>query len=367
MRAVKRALVACTVVAWVLIAFQPRDRISAGPAVEVPDALAFATHAETVYSSDELAVPTDIEVVGEYLVLVDRRADQPIHILRPASRELIRSLGGEGDGPGEYRALRSVTPVPGSGTEFWAYDIAKARLTHIDLADEETLARPWEAELLTLETPARVTGIEWAADNSVIAAGFFDAGRLGLFASDGKMLGAVGDLPAHAEQETPATVLQHAYMGTLKAHPDRSQLVIALRHASWIEIRDADGALITRTDLPIESFGPKFDVADTEKGPMMRSDETLRFGYIDVAVTSEHIYGLYSGRTRAGNRGSANFGDQIHVFDWSGTLADVIEVQRDLIAIAVDADAGTLYGVSHDPAPMVLSWAMRPDMMFASR
>ncbi len=367
MRVVKRALVACTVVAWMFIAFKPWNQISAGPTVEAPDAPVIANHAHIVLSSEELAVPTDVEIVGEYLVLVDRRAEHPIHVLRRASGELVRSLGREGDGPGEYRALRSITPIPGSSTEFWAYDMANARLTHIDLADEQTLARPWEAQLLKLETPARVTGIEWAADNSVIAAGFFDAGRLGLFASDGTMLGAVGDLPTHTEQETPAIVLQHAYMGTLKAHPDRSRLAMGLRHASWIEIRDANGVLLARTELPSERFGPEFEVADTEKGPMMRSDETLRFGYIDIAVTSGRIYGLYSGRTRAGNRGRANFGQQIHVFDWSGELIEVTDVERDLIAIAVDADDSLLYGVSHDPAPMVLSWSMGSEIALASR
>ena len=91
---------------------------------------------------------------------------------------------------------------------------------------------------------------------------------------------------------------------------------------------------------------------------MMRSDATLRFGYIDVAVTSSRIYGLYSGRTRNGNGGNASFGWQVHVFDWSGKLIDVIDVEQDLIAIAVNADDSTLYGVSHDPTPAVLSWSL---------
>jgi hypothetical protein len=244
--------------------------------------------------------------------------------------------------------------------------MAHSRLTYVDLADEGTLARPWEARLLSLETNARVTGIEWAADNSLIAAGFFTEGRLGLFASDGEMLGVFGELP-HTEQEVPASVLQHAYMGTLKAHPDRSRLAIGLRHASWIEIRDADGTLITTTELPTEPFGPVFEVANTEKGPMMSSDETLRFGYIDVSVTSSRIYGLYSGRTRKGNPGRANFGQQVHVFDWSGKLLDIIDMQSDLIAIAVEADDSTLYGVRHDPAPAVLSWSLDTEPQLASR
>lgn len=357
MRVVKRTLVAVTVFAWVFIAFKPWDRNSAGPLLEAPEALALAGDASILNQSEELAIPTDVEIVGEHLVLVDRRASQPIHVLNAASGKLLHSIGREGDGPGEYRALRSVSRVPGSATTFWAYDMANSRLTYVDLADAGTLDRPWDVELFTLDANAQVTGVEFASDQSIIAAGFFPDGRLGQFGPDGQMLRAFGELP-DGPQEAPAAVVQHAYMGTLKAHPNGSRLAIGLRHASWIEIRDKDGAIIGKTELSSESFSPKFDVAETEKGPMMRSDETLRFGYIDVAVTSSRIYGLYSGRTRNGNGGNASFGWQVHVFDWSGKLIDVIDVEQDLIAIAVNADDSTLYGVSHDPTPAVLSWSL---------
>ena len=357
MRVLKSTLVAAAVLAWVFVAFKPWDRISAGPPLEAPEAQAVAGDASILNQSEELAIPTDVEIVGEHLVLVDRRANQPIHVLHATSGELLRSIGRDGDGPGEYRALRSVSRVPGSATAFWAYDMADSRLTYVDLADEGALARPWDSVLFRLSAQAQVTGVEFASDHSIIAAGFFPDGRLGQFGPDGQMLRAFGELPS-SSQEAPATVVQHAYMGTLKAHPNGSRMAIGLRHASWIEIRDADGAIIGKTELPSEAFAPLFEVAETEKGPMMRSDATLRFGYIDVAVTSSRIYGLYSGRTRDGYRGNANFGWQVHVFDWSGRLLTVIDVEQDLIAIAVKADGSKLYGVSHDPTPTVLSWSL---------
>ena len=181
MRVLKRTLVALVVLALVYIGFSPRDPISAGPPTMGPETVALSGDAVVISNSEALAVPTDVEVVGEYLVLVDRRAERPIHVVRRASGDLVRSLGRSGDGPGEYRALSSVSPIPGSATAFWAYDMAHARLTYVDLADEGALDRPWDARLLTLDTNARVTGVEFASDESVIAAGFFADGRLGSF------------------------------------------------------------------------------------------------------------------------------------------------------------------------------------------
>lgn len=366
MKAVKRALVGGTVVAWMFVAFHPWDRVSAGPPREAPTPTATADVTATVHESESLAVPTDLEIVGEYLVLVDRRADHPIHVLDAGSGELVRSFGREGDGPGEYRALRSVSAVPGSGSAFWAFDMRQSRLTYVDLADEAALERPWEADMVKLESTASVTGVEVDQDRNVVASGLFAEGRLALFAPDGRMLEAVGALTMSPEVEAPASVLQHAYMGKMEAHPDRTRLAIGLRHASRIEIRGTDGSLIAMTESAVEPFEPRFDTADTERGPVMRTDETLRFGYVDVAVTPSRIYGLYSGRTRAGNPGSANFGDQVHVFAWTGELLEVIKLDEDLIALAVEADGSTMYGVVHEPAPAVLSWSLANQPQLAS-
>ena len=75
MRVLKSTLVAVAVLAWVFVAFKPWDRISAGPPLEAPEALALAGDASILNQSEELAIPTDVEIVGEHLVLVDRRAE----------------------------------------------------------------------------------------------------------------------------------------------------------------------------------------------------------------------------------------------------------------------------------------------------
>jgi hypothetical protein len=367
MRVLKSTLLTMAVLAWGFFAFSPRDGTSAGPPLLEPTAaVATMVRAELVHTSDALAIPTDLEVVGEHLVLVDRYADESIHVLREDGT-LVRSFGRQGDGPGEYRQLTSISRDPRSANAFWAYDMAPARLTYIDLEDEESLERPWEARLFQLHSNARVTGIEWTADGKLIASGFFPDGRLGLFASDGEMLGSLGPLPDNPDG-VPGTVLQHAYMGTLKQHPNGSRLAIGLRHASTIEIRDSGGNLIATTERPQDDFAPKFETQETDRGPKMKSGADLRFGYIDIAVTGDRIYGLFSGRTREGYPGTANFGNFVHVFDWNGKLLRVLEFEdQDLIAIAIDDIRGTLYGVIHEPSPAVVALSIGSDVQLARR
>ena len=68
---------------------------------------------------------------------------------------------------------------------------------------------------------------------------------------------------------------------------------------------------------------------DGERGAALATGENLRFGYVDVAVATDRIYALFSGRTRAGHPEDAVYANQVHVFDWSGALLSVLHLDAD--------------------------------------
>ncbi len=359
MRFLRLAIGTAAVGGWFVFAFSPRSEASAGPASLDHRALDVrALEGSMLHSSQALAMPTSIELVGRHLVLVDRYADRPIHVVSTQDGALVRSVGRAGEGPGEFQQLWSVSPAPEAVSVFWAFDMALGRLTRFDLADESTLDRPWQSQLLTLRANTSVTSVAWLAEDRLLGTGFFLDGRFGTFDGDGALLGTVGPIPEH-EGAIPVHVLQHAYIGTLRARPDRARVVIALRHAGIIEIYDPDGTRLVRVGGPFP-FEPVFEVGEGVSGPQMASGETLRFGYVDVAVTNDRIYALFSGRTRAGFGVEASLAKNIHVFDWSGRLEHSLELDADVIAIAVDTSLPALYAVRHDPSPAVLEYSLAP-------
>ena len=342
-------------IAWLGVAFgsynAPPPDDALGPS---PDPVAeFPLTGTSLYEGEILAMPSQVAVVGDRIVLVDGFAERPIHVLDAAGGTYVASFGRSGEGPGEFEWPRAVEPV-GSGSDgFWVFDAALSRLT---LVEPDLWASQPSSERVTLSVrgPAQVTNVIRIGENRLVAAGFFSDGRLGHFDGTGDYTGASGPLPVSAT-EAPPGVLQHAYRGVLKSDPARTRLVLANRHAGFLEVYGADGESLRRIDGPFE-FEPSFTVRMGERGPGLATGDDLRFGYVDVATTKNLIYALFSGRTRAGHPEDAVYGQAVHVFDWGGELVSVLQLDADAMAIAVDEERSRLLTVRHLPTPAVLTY-----------
>lgn len=310
---------------------------------------------EALTDGDALALPGRIEVVGDALVLIDDAAELVIRVHDRASGRKLGAFGRSGAGPGEFRGAWSIDPVPGRPGEFWVFDLGLRRLTHYDLERDLPGGRaPGDQPMLQLSAETALLGPVLAGAGRV-SLGFFQEGRLGRLDEAGRLVGVSGRLPPD-ERDVPATVLQHAYQSTLKPNPSRTRFAVATRHADRLEILDLHGTLLALAEPPF-GFVPQFEVRDRNGMAAMASGGSLRFGYIDVATTEDRIYALFSGRTRRGFPGRANFGEYVHVFDWGGTLLQVLKLDAEALAITADTE-GFLYTVRHEPLPAVMRYVL---------
>lgn len=340
------------VLTWMSVAFGPREGSTPG-SIDADPASAIRLTGTVLYSGEELAMPTQVALAGEYIVLVDGFAERPIHLLRRADGHHVGDLGRQGEGPGEFEWPRYAEADVSRTDAFWVYDAALSRLT---LVEPERWSREPASDrhTVSLRAPSQVTNIVRLATDRMIATGFFGEGRLAHFDGTGAYVRATGRIPA-ARTDAPPDVVQHAYRGMLKADPARGRLVLANRHAGFLEVYDRGGSLRTRIEGP-HAFEPVFEVKAGERGPGLATGDDLRFGYVDVAPTETRVYALFSGRTRASDPDRATYGRTIHVFTWDGHLESILSLDADVMAIAVEQTAGRLLAVRHLPWPAVLSF-----------
>jgi hypothetical protein len=311
---------------------------------------------QVLNADDALAMPTCVAVVGGDLVVVDPYADSMIKEIDRSTGVLVREFGRHGEGPGEFEGPWSVDPVPGSSTQFWVYDLMLGRSTLVDLkADFDGEARLGDRVMRLHATAALMEPIR--VGNHMVSLGFFRHGRVAVLDDHGALLRTVGPTPLPERPGIPAAVRQHAYQSRMKANPSRTRLVIATRHADRLDIYSADGTPLKVAQRPFR-FDPVFKVDEHDGKPVFATGENLRFGYLDLATTDRRIYALFSGRTRAGFPGEANYGRFIHVFDWSGRLLRVLELDTPAIAVATDPAGHTLYTVRHKPSPAIMAYAL---------
>jgi hypothetical protein len=326
-----------------------------------PEVAVHALQGTVHHQGEHLGMPMGLAVLDKALVAVDRFADRSVHVVDLGTGDLRASVGREGEGPGEFTGASSIDRVRGEDEQVWIFDAVTQRLTRIDLSllgsDGVRSDGEWAREFVSLRSNARVMNPVHTASGEVLAVGLFAEGRFGVFDREGRQTEALGELPEWSEPVPPG-VLQHAFTGTIKAHPGRMRFAVGARNAGLLEIFDAVGQRLARARVP-EEFGPRFTLNQTDKRVTMASGDDLRFGYVDVATTSGRIYGLFSGRTRGEYpRGQAVYAREVHVFDWSGELEAVLDLDSDVIAIAADERDGALYAVRHDPLPAIVRYEL---------
>lgn len=323
---------------------------SGGQSARAADTL----HSQILYAGDELSRPQSIGVVDDWVLVGDVPRPHALHVISRTGRYL-RSWGREGRGPGEFLHLWGIQPV-GRGSEAWLYDPSQSRLTRVDvgaLADRQDDVLRASVNLVGDVVP--MTAL-WSGDSLVTSSGLFTNGRLARFDAFGRMRGVAGPLPP-APASVPPAVSQHAYSGTLVRHPSDGRLAILTRHADRVEIYTADGEALGVSRGPA-GFEPVYEMQVRGGQPVMVSGDGLRFGYVEASAAGDHIYGLYSGFTRGQLPGRANFGGEVHVFDWDGNLHRILPLDRRALAIAVTPDERTLYTVVHAPEPAVLQYQL---------
>lgn len=333
------------------------DRREPAPAEEartLPAAASDTLPATVLFDGDHLGRPQSIGVLGEWLLVSDVPRPHALHVIRRSDGRFLKSWGREGGGPGEFRTLWSIQPA-GIGSA-WLFDPTQSRLTLLDvpalLAGEGNPVR----RSVSLRAELSPTTAVWMSDTLLVSSGMFTRGRLATFDTAGQLKATAGPLPQAGEGVPPA-VAQHAYTGTLVRHPSRPLVAIGTRHADRVEIYGLDGKLVQVGRGP-RNFEPAFEVRVRGGAPVMASGEDMRFGYVDVAAAGEHLYALYSGRSRGERPGQAHYGGEVHVFDWSGGLLRILPLDHLALALAVSPDERTLYSVRHNPTPAVLQHAL---------
>lgn len=306
-----------------------------------------------LFESDTLALPGDIAIVGEHLVVIDRANEPALFVVNRTSGEPTRSIGYRGAGPGEFRGAWTLDPVPSSTSEVWVYDLTLGRLSKLNvLTSSESSSR----QTVTLRANATATGPVWTDADTIISLGLFTVGRLAVFNGQGQQVATFGSLPP-GPTNVPGPVRQHAYQATLVPHPERHLLAAVTRHAARIELYRSDGSTVAMLDGPLP-FEPRYSVGSDARAAVLRTGDDLRFGYLDGAGSNKYIFALFSGRTREGFPGRANFARFVHIFNWDGTFQKALRLDHDVLSIAVDRESTTLYAVTHDPTPAILRYAL---------
>jgi len=312
-----------------------------------------ALSSQPLYDGSALGLPMRLAIAGDRLIVLDALAAQAVHILDVRSGALLESFGSRGDGPGEFQGPRSIDVLPG-GDAFWVHDLNRQRSTLFNLDPPESpVSRHRETRMLTYAEGIGVLEPIHLGDREILATGMFDK-RLGHFDLQGRLIRASGTLPSAPDGLAPQQI-QFLHQGALQGTPARDRFALASRVFTRVELFDRHGVSQGFLEAPVD-----LDPEINPKTAFVTSDSPA--GYIDLAVTDEAIYALFSGRDPQAYREEATYAEQVHVFRWNGDFVGALDLDHDAIAIAVSPDGAELYTIRHNPGVEVRRQALTDPM-----
>lgn len=288
-----------------------------------------------VHESPVLAIPTQVRVHGNYLVVIDAGSDSAVHAFHRTDGRFVRSFGRRGKGPGEFTGAWSLAPSRTSPAVVWVYDLPLRRFTPLTLEGEHDTSTP---SAMTFGGPAIPLGPLWLTDSTIASLGLYLDGRIALYDSRGQVKTTL------FENSRPSAVQPLAEQATLVRHPSLPVFFAANRYQRSIQI----------LDLSTE----RLNTSPTHRRPKTSAISLDQLAYLDAAATDEHVYALFSGRDGQAFGQRATFGTCIHRFNWDGIDRGSFRLETEVISIAVDDSSKTLYAIRHAPTPAILRYDM---------
>ncbi len=301
--------------------------------------------------SDAFGRIEDLSISDQWIVVIDAFADKHIFLVERATGVVVDSMGGRGRGPGEFLAPKSLDlDVDGGKPRVWIYDFQNARLSLHDL----TLWR--DKPVRMVRTQAGLFQPMWIGD-TLVANGLFAAELLRFYVPDNastRVVRAAGHTPF---PDVTSDVALHLNRNALAIDPARERIALAFLYVSRLHFYDRSGRLLRALAGPKE-ITPRYRVVPDPVEGMNRflREAKTRFSYLDVVATAQHVYSLFSGRSREDFQEQAFAATELHVFTWEGELVGVWTLAEEVYGIALDQASGSLYGIRALPFPSIVEF-----------
>lgn len=283
--------------------------------------------------------PTNIYIKDSLLIVIDRKTKKAtMHLFALPSMDYVSASGIRGKEPGEL-----ITPWDihvNKDNSFYVLDATKDELILFEIDSIRVSGRYRPQIFVRLPEDEVYYSFVKLGNGSFVSTGFFQdrESRLMSIHSDGSIR-RFGNYPLKAEERIPDFAQAIAYESIVKTNWDEDLIVLAAANCDLLNVFDADGDEIVTIVGP-DNVRPDFTY---DLNRCVIKEKNIQ-GYVDLKVTGEFIYGLYSGNRKRDENG--DFGRNIFVFDLDGNPKAWLELDRYIISFSVDEENKKIYASS---------------------
>lgn len=296
---------------------------------------------ESLNLFDTLSNPGRIYYCDSLLFLLENKKDRKMIICDPYRESIVNELIPTGRGPGEQ-----------IGTFYFGYNQDNRNIYAFDITLRQALSVHRDSVFMSGYSPKTTyryhdiytLGTDVIDDTTFIAVGFYDDCRVVKF-TPGGVLNKLGGSP---DLKRPInSIINQAYTGMIKVSPEKDKFVIACLHADQLEIfslKNSEKVLFVKGP---ESLEPSYRTKQVGQYNVLIHNKDEKFCYLDLYVTKEHIYVLFSGKSFFSEK--SGYGNTIRVFSWEGEYLYDYILSKEINAFTYDEISMTFYGIASEP------------------
>ena len=296
-----------------------------------------------------------IENINNYLVILDPfNNNNTLKLIDPSTNSIIKSFGKKGRGPGEFISPSSLTKIENQSNSFELYDINLRKIIEYSIDSVINSKNYFPNFKKNFSQPTgSLTGVI-SLDSVYVGIGIFEQGKYLLI--DKKNLIKSYELNYPEDKSRKDSKNKHkamAYQGKIVKRPKHNEFVFASSNCDYLEICKYDNGELTEVKEAI-TYHPKYTIQTKAKGFGIQWDADNPNGYVDMRVSENYIFALYSGRTFNEYKFDVAYGEHLLVYDWKGNPIKYFKLDTPLQCISSPNINNEIFGIANIPEPRII-------------
>lgn len=287
--------------------------------------------------SDSLVTPVEIEVVGNYLVLLDRKSKRPLHLINHREEKYLGAYGIKGQGPGELAIPWKISDYKDS---LLVYDAAGKKILGFNIDSLMKGRKPFFEK--KVNEKGICSAIQFIDDNLYYTDEIESEKRLLKLNMVNNKISGYGSL-LNNHQNIEGYNWGQVCRGTMDYKKNTFAITYLL--APFFEIYNKDDNTWTSI-MAIDNFPPIFIEEKMGKYKKFVTTKNTKLGFLDVSMSDNYIYFLYSGQKMEHNN-KADEGSIVLVFDYKGNPKKYYNLNEPISELQILNDT-IIYGLKND-------------------
>lgn len=298
--------------------------------------------------------PGGLQKKENSLVILDYKSDSLFHLIDIKNNVYWGAFGSKGQGPNEFNHPQNIQIYDDN---LYCYDGDKAEIKRIEINNEE--------KRIACSTFVKFED-NWSFDvipisnQSFLANGCFEEGMFRVINEKSETLFTIASYPYkdEGEKNIPNKFRAMAYQGTMRMNR-KGSIAFAVAQAKLIYLYRLEGMKLIKSGEIVDSYAKYKPDSSMPRSYSVVFDGKSPECYMDLAVTDDFVYALYSGRTFKEFKMSCSECEYIYVYDWTGNFINLYKLDVPVSRICLDESNKKIYAIANLPDPTIVVFEYR--------